>query len=157
MNNLRIPPYASILLVPLLLAACQEGMSPPAAVTSSAPQAQTDATATGVKQPTTIVIGTYVDPSTMMIGGSNTLSSSDRLFAGIAFQPTAGGTLVVAKVLDAGGTELVRKEATVSDVGQTSINFDLGSPGESGLKPGDYTISIEVPGQPAASAALIVR
>lgn len=149
------------LLCAAVLTSCQRATPPHAESAESAGSATpAPPSETAVKEPessTRVVVGTYIDPSTMIVGGSNRLANTDRLFAGVTFNPVAGGTVVTARVNDASGNEVSKKEITVSDISQTSINFDLGVPAEMGLKPGSYSITADVAGRPGTTATVDIE
>lgn len=96
------------------------------------------------------VLGNYVDPTTMAVGGAGAeFQADDRLFAAVSFPPSVAGTPVLFRIEDANGRERLTRQAAVTDISQSVINLDLDTATGAGLSPGRYTLEVTVGKRPA--------
>lgn len=127
----------------LTLSACgaaEDGAVPASAdATAGASSIQGKATYVGTS------LGRYVDPATLLVTGvDESFTTSDRLFAAVNLQDASVGTTVAARLIDAKGNVLARRDAVTSGAGQTHVNFDFDVPSKLVLQPGEYSVDVAI-------------
>lgn len=126
--------------------------------TAAAPQSPTPAVPQQSMPQNAVSLGTYVDPTTMKVGGNaSAISTADRLFASVTFAPQPPGTKVLGRVLDAQQKEVTSTEVVVKDISQTNVNLDFGIPTQHPLTTGSYTVEVQVGTSPPSQQTVQVK
>lgn len=105
-----------------------------------------------------VVIGSYVDPVTMEVGGiDGDFSPSDKLFASLKFPAQIANTELKVSIFDSNGILVSEKTALVVDTSQSAANFDMEIPSAKSLPTGSYQLEGSINGIKTKSAAFEVK